>query len=105
MKKFLLNLLAACILISAPSAIPFSSVSADAPKKSGTFKKSHFGKKDHLKFKKVKKKKSKHKKHKHRPERKLQRFDKKRMHNGEAKSYLLGFPIKDKGYKPQKFDK
>jgi hypothetical protein len=102
MKNLLLRLLAACILISAPVA---TIQTADAAPKKAVFKKSHFGKKDHMKFKKVKRKKVKHKKSKSRPERKLHRYDSKKMHNGETSAYLLGIPIKKKGYKPQKFDR
>jgi hypothetical protein len=105
MKKFLLNILAACIFISGTVALPTSSAFAFKPKKSGSFKSSHFGKKDHMKFKKMKKKKSKHKKSTLRPERKLQRYDKKKMHSGDTRAYLLGMPIKKKGYKPQKWDR
>jgi hypothetical protein len=105
MRKFLLNLLAACILLCAPTAIPFSSAIADAPKKAGHFKARHFNKKDHLKFKKVKKSKTKHKKSKTRPERKLQRYDKKKMHSGEAKAGIFGIPLKSKGYKPQRYER
>jgi hypothetical protein len=105
MKKFLLNLLAACILLCAPTVIPISSAYADAPKKSGTFKSRHFNKRDHMKFKKVKKKRSKHKKSKTRPERKLERYDKKKMHSGEAKAGIFGIPLKSKGYKPQRYER
>jgi hypothetical protein len=105
MRKFFLKLLAVCILISAPAAIPFSSAVADAPKKAGSIKSKHFGKKDHMKFKKVKRKRAKLKKSKTRSERKLQRYDKKKMHSGDTKAYIFGIPIKDKGYKPQKWDR
>jgi hypothetical protein len=99
MKSLLLKLLAACILMT---AAPIASLPTMAePKVKKTFKKTHFGKKDHMKFKKVKKKKPKYTKSKNRPERKLHRHDAKRMHNGDTKAYLLGIPIKKKGYNPK----
>jgi hypothetical protein len=105
MKKFLLNLLAACIFISGTAVIPASSAFAFMPKKSGSFKSTHFGKKDHMKFKKVKKKKARLTKSTTHPERKLQRYDKKKMHSGDTRSYLFGIPIKKKGFKQQNWDR
>jgi hypothetical protein len=98
MKKFLLKLLAACMLLIAPVAMSPTSVYASMPKKAGHFKSSHFGKADHMKFKKVKRKKPEFTKSKTHPDAKLHRFDKKRMHSGEARSYIFGIPIKQKGY-------
>src|SRR4051812_13728218 len=105
MKNLLLRLLAVCILMTAPAAIPVSSANAEMPKKAGHFKSKHFGKKDHMKFKKVKRKKAERTKTKLRADRKPERYDTKKMHSGEPKSYILGIPIKKKGYKPQKFDR
>jgi len=100
MKKFLLSLLAAGILLFSPDAIP--TAKADPVKRH--FKSTHFGKKDHMKFKKVKKKKAERTKTKLRANRNPERYDAKKMHSGETRSYIFGIPIKKKGYKPQKFD-
>jgi len=89
-------------LAFAPAAIPSNSAYAAVPKKSGSFKARHFNKKDHLKFKKVKKQKVQVKKAKAHPARKDGRFDKKKMHNGEANAGIFGIPLKKKGYKPIK---
>jgi hypothetical protein len=105
MKKFLLNLLAASVLLCAQTIIPVTSAFADAPKKAGSFKARHFNKKDHMKFKKVKKSKAKVKKAKAHEGRNDERFDKKKMHSGESNAGIFGIPIKKKGYKPQHLER
>ncbi len=93
------------MLVSASAAIPFSSAMADAPKKAGSFKRSHFNKRDHAKFTKVKKRKAERTSSSTHPSRKLQRYDSKKMHSGDTRSYIFGIPINKKGYKPQKWDR
>src|SRR5689334_7681156 len=98
MKKLILRLLAACMLLCATAAFHSSSVYAARPNKSGHLKSSHFNRSDHMKFNNVKKRKPEFTKSNPHPEAKLQRFDKKRMHSGEVRSYIFGIPIKKKGY-------